>query len=710
MEPSSGKAKAGSFSAMGLEKDLFKGLHRMGYMNPTPVQRKALPIVLAGVDVVCMARTGSGKTCVFLLPLIQKLKAHDSNSGVRAVVLSPTRELALQTFKFAKDMAKFTDLRIVSIVGGDPIEQQFEALASRPDVIVATPGRLMHHIREIPTFNLKYVRYLCFDEADRLFEMGFAEQLNEIVRECPVERQTLLFSATMPKQLIQFSRAGLREPQLVRLDTDIKLSEELRVAYFATRSNEKVAALLYLVRTVIPEGQLTIIFTATKHHSEFIHYLFEKIGASSALVYGSMDQDARNENLRRFRKGEVQYLIVTDVAARGIDVPLLNNVINFHFTPMPKLFIHRCGRAARQGRIGFAMSLVDPEELAYMGDVHKFLGHDVCVGVPPTSTSSLAGIEENEISHNSKLYTTYTGESYDTKTMTPKLVHTGLLPQDVLDEENEFFKSSLEKDDTLSNMWRVCENAMKQYRRTRPEASHEGVKIAKALTKGKAIRMIHPLIAGVDPKRCDSAVVEKANFVRVLQTFRPAQTVFETGIGTGSTSQAVKKKGKQGSKESKGVEIMKALRRTTVSSLERNRADKKNGKLGDIHDDDDDDDDDDNEDDDGDEPAAFSSTYDDCDEDGDDALDGGCDEYPDNDVYDGDEPNQDDGPSNDHVYENDCDEDPNTTHSSKKQTFRLSAAEKKRLKKKGMSSQEIADYASQKAVAASYIVTDAGTG
>jgi ATP-dependent RNA helicase DDX54/DBP10 len=157
---------------MALGKDLLKGLNRMGYSMPTPVQRKALPIVLAGVDVVCMARTGSGKTCVFLLPMIQKLVSHDSDAGVRAIILSPTRELAIQTFKFAKDMAKFTDLNIISIVGGDPIEAQFEALASNPDIIIATPGRLMHHIREISTFKLKGVKYLVFDEADRLFEMG----------------------------------------------------------------------------------------------------------------------------------------------------------------------------------------------------------------------------------------------------------------------------------------------------------------------------------------------------------------------------------------------------------------------------------------------------------------------------------------------------------------------------------------------------------
>lgn len=564
--PTSSTSK-GSFSSMGLDLDLIKGLTRMRYTAPTPVQRKALPIVLAGMDMVCMARTGSGKTCVFLLPLVQKLKCHNGSVGVRAVVLSPTRELAMQTFKFAKDMAKFTDLRIISIVGGDPIEAQFEALSSHPDVIIATPGRLMHHLREIPTFKLIHVRYLVFDEADRLFEMGFAEQLNEIVRECPEERQTLLFSATMPKMIIQFSRAGLRDPQLVRLDTDTKMSEELRLGFFSVRSNEKIAALLYFVRKIIPKDQLTIIFTATRHHSEFLHMLFQQIGVSSTVVYGTMDQDARSANLNMFRKGEVSYMIVTDVAARGIDVPLLNNVINFHFPPSPKLFVHRCGRAARQGRIGFALSFVEPEEMAYAMDVLTFLGKDLKTTYDPAVEG---GVGSNPISDGKEELVGYTLEI-----MTPQLVHFGLLPQDCIDQENDFLKRALSDDSVLSSTLRVSENGYMQYRRTRTEATREGVKKAKLIAKNNSIKSIHPLIIGCDPSKCSQQVLEKASFVRMLQTFRPAQTVFETGIGTGTGSQTVKGLQKKGSKESKGVEMMKALRRVTASALERNKPNKK---------------------------------------------------------------------------------------------------------------------------------------
>lgn len=548
------------FQSLGLEKDLLQGILRMGYKVPTPVQRKTLPIALAGMDVVCMARTGSGKSLCFLLPLIHKLKKHDGGAGVRAVVLSPTRELAMQTLRFVKDMGKFTDIRIASIVGGDGLESQFDALSNHPDALIGTPGRLMHLLSEISTFKLKTVQYLVFDEADRLFEMGFAEQLNAIVKQCPIERQTLLFSATMPKMLLQFSRAGLRDPQLIRLDTDVKLSEELRLGFFYIRSNEKIAALLYLILTIIPSNQSTIIFAATKHHSEFLHQLLTSVGVTSTLIYGSMDQDARNSNLKSFRYGEVNYLIVTDLAARGIDIPLLNNVINFHFPASPKLFVHRCGRAARQGRIGYAFSLVEPDELAYTADVFRFLD------------MSISTLYRKEIQNGtSDQLPNEEGESYTLQTMTPSMVHLGILPQDVLDRENEFLKKLIAGDDSIAAMLRVSENGMKQYLRTRTEATREGVKEARKLVKGNSIRHIHPLIMGMDPDHCNKLVFEKADFIRMLQTFRPNQTVFESGIGTGLTSNAVKSKNKTGSKEHHGLEVMKALRRANFDHLERNR-------------------------------------------------------------------------------------------------------------------------------------------
>lgn len=592
------KMKAGSFNAMDLDKLLMQGLTRMQYKIPTPVQRKTLPMALAGMDAVCMARTGSGKTAAFLIPMFQRFPTHDSTAGIRGIVLSPTRELAVQTFRFAKDMSKFTDLRVVSIIGGDPLEPQFEALSNRPDMLIATPGRLMHHLSEISTFTLKSVKYLVFDEADRLFEMGFAEQLNSIIKQCPEDRQTLLFSATMPKQLIQFTRAGLRDPQLIRLESDNKMSDELRMAFFCVRSNEKMAALLYLVRTIIPATDMTIVFTATRHHSEYVHSLFKEIGVTSTIVYGTMDQEMRTSNLKDFRNGKISYLIVTDLAARGIDVPLLNNVINLHFPTAPKMFVHRCGRAARQGRIGYAFSLVEPEEMAYLADVHTFLGHPISnsydravatdavveLQVGDASSSQIGnGNSKGNAGGTSLVPRTAHSRGYTLEEFVPEFVHTGILPQDVLNDENDYLRRLLGDEEEFRTMARIADNGMMQYRRTRSSASDKGVSAAKALVKSNSIVAIHPLICGVDPDHCNEQLVEKANYIRMLQTFRPAQTVLESGVGTGTTgSQAVKGKGKKshnssagGAVESNGVSIMQALRKTTDLVLERNKERKK---------------------------------------------------------------------------------------------------------------------------------------
>lgn len=215
------KQSSGGFQALNLSSPIYKGIMRMGYRVPTPVQRKTLPVALLGSDIVSMARTGSGKTAAFCVPMLERLcnsseedNTGHSNEGCRGVILSPTRELALQTLKVVKSLGHFTDLRIIPIVGGDGMEAQFNDMANKPDVIVATPGRLAHHLLEVPDFKLNSVEIVIFDEADRLFEMGFAGQMRDITRSMPEHRQTMLFSATLPKMLVEFARAGLHEPQV----------------------------------------------------------------------------------------------------------------------------------------------------------------------------------------------------------------------------------------------------------------------------------------------------------------------------------------------------------------------------------------------------------------------------------------------------------------------------------------------------------------
>eukprot|EP00752_Nemacystus_decipiens_P002961 g2751.t1 len=539
------KPKVGSFQAMGLSQDLFRGIMAMGYKVPTPVQRKSLPVTLAGADVVVMARTGSGKTAAFLIPVLEKLGSHSHKMGARSIILSPTRELAVQTLTFARKMSKLKDLRMALLVGGDSMDKQFAALADNPDIIIATPGRLMHHLQEVPEFTLRSVEVIVFDEADRLFEMGFAEQLREIMRGVPEERQSLLFSATMPKQLVQFARAGLKDPVLIRLDTESKISTELSLAFFTCRTMDKPAALLFLLREVIPEDDMTIVFVATRHHAEFLHELLREAGTMSSVVYGAMDQEARSIHLDKFRKGKTKLLVVTDVAARGIDVPLLNNVINYAFPPAPKLFVHRVGRAARQGRTGTAYSIVDPEEIPHMLDLHLFLGRKPSnVHAPPGGAPGPDGttVDDAEVGGTEQDDGAGAGGrgaivGYDVPELNPDLVHYGNFPQQVMDDENESLKEIIgNSGSALAGLQRVCQNAMKQYRRTRPDPSGRAIVRAKLLDRGET----HPLLVKFEARGMHSAAAHagRNEFMRAMSSFRPKETIFELLGGGGTEAKA----------------------------------------------------------------------------------------------------------------------------------------------------------------------------
>ena len=337
-----GAKKGGGFQSMGLSYNVLRGVLKRGYKIPTPIQRKTIPFILQGRDVVAMARTGSGKTACFVLPLFEKLRSRTAKIGARALILSPTRELALQTLKFVRELGKFTDLRSAVILGGDSMDEQFALLHGHPDVIVATPGRFLHICVEMD-LKLLNVEYVVFDEADRLFEMGFGEQLNEIVNRLPDSRQTLLFSATLPKILVEFAKAGLKDPTLIRLDVESKLPTELELVFVTMRAEERAAALLVLLKNHIGADQQSIVFAATKHHVEYLHSMLDKLGISNTYIYSNLDPSARKIHAAKFAQKKANVLVVTDVAARGIDIPHLDNVINFHFPAKSKLFVHRVG-------------------------------------------------------------------------------------------------------------------------------------------------------------------------------------------------------------------------------------------------------------------------------------------------------------------------------------------------------------------------------
>lgn len=514
------KFSAGSFKTMNLMPNLMKAIIRKGFRQPTPIQRKCIGPLLEGSDVVGMARTGSGKTAAFVLPMVQKLKAHSVKVGVRGLVLAPTRELALQTFIFIKAMTKFTDLRSIVLMGGDSFDEQFTSLASNPDIIVASPGRLLHLCIEAK-YSLSTVEYVVFDEADRLFEMGFAEQLQELLALMPSTRQTALFSATLPRSLVDFATAGLSNPLLIRLDADTKLSEDLRNVFLSVQTDSKDSMLLYLLKNVIKTvDQLTIIFASTKHHVEYLQELLKSYGYKVGYIYGSLDQEAREQAIVNFRNGLWTILIVTDVAARGIDIPLLDNVINYDFPCKPKLFVHRVGRAARAGRSGTAYSLAAPDELPYLIDLQLFLGQKLTLATANSSISESSGL-------------------------------LGTPMQEWLDEEEEVIRQKISSVPFLEDLKRVTKNAYKLYYKTRSPASPESHSSAKELLQKMSVTAcLHPVFKDLISKDARAQV----DMVSAIRGYKPKQPHLALEMPTFVT---MKFKGKRDSDESTPKESFK---------------------------------------------------------------------------------------------------------------------------------------------------------
>ncbi|XP_028680058.1 ATP-dependent RNA helicase DDX54 [Erpetoichthys calabaricus] len=522
------KKKSGGFQSMGLSYPVYKGVIKKGYKVPTPIQRKTIPLILDGKDVVAMARTGSGKTAAFLIPMFQRLQAPSAQTGARAVILSPTRELALQTLKFTKELGKFTGLKTAIILGGDRMEDQFAALHENPDIIIATPGRLMHVAAEM-NLKLNNVEYVVFDEADRLFEMGFASQLQEIIRRLPENRQTVLFSATLPKQLVEFASAGLIDPVLVRLDVDTKLSEQLKLAFFYLRTDDKPAFLLHMLRNVVKPQEQTVVFVATRHHVEYLKELLAYNGIDCAYIYSALDQTARKINIGKFTHRKAMVMIVTDVAARGIDIPMLDNVINYNFPCKAKLFLHRVGRVARAGRCGTAYSLISADELAFVFDLNLFLGRPM----------RFAGVHGTDKDEDGVL---------------------GRVPQCILDDEEATLERAHENSLDLHNLRRVSENAYKQYLKSRPNPSPESIKRAKE-TDYSALD-IHPLLGS----QLENIELVRLKMVDSVKCYKSKATIFEIN----STS------------KTNANEVMRAKRlrdKKLVDSFQRRREEKVEEKL-----------------------------------------------------------------------------------------------------------------------------------
>ncbi len=372
-----------TFQELGLAPKLLKALEAVGYTTPTPIQQQAIPHVMAGRDVQGIAQTGTGKTAAFALPILHRLAASPKRpgpGGCRVLVLSPTRELASQIAESFQDYGKFMDLRSTVMFGGVPKGRQARAMQMGVDVLVATPGRLMDHMAD-RTVRLDSVEILVLDEADHMLDLGFIVPIRRIVQHIPAQRQTLFFSATMPKEIGTLAGQMLKNPAQVAVTPVATTAERIEQRVIHLETSRKRAVLFDLLMSDV-KGR-TLVFTRTKHGADRVVRHLSEQGLASAAIHGNKSQGQRERALAEFRSGKCRVLVATDIAARGIDVDGVSHVINFDLPNVPETYVHRIGRTARAGADGIAISLCDGEERAFLRGIEKLIGQKVPVMQAP---------------------------------------------------------------------------------------------------------------------------------------------------------------------------------------------------------------------------------------------------------------------------------------------------------------------------------------
>jgi len=368
-----------TFEQLGLSQPVLQALDEKNYTTPTPIQEQAIPLVLQGRDLLGIAQTGTGKTAAFMLPSIDNLRESGKQTpfkSARMLVLAPTRELAGQIAKSAADYGGFTGLKVDCVVGGTSVGRDRNRLHRGTDILVATPGRLIDLIDQ-KALRLDGVEILVLDEADQMLDLGFIHALKKIVQLLPAQRQTLLFSATMPNSIKQLGESYLRDPARVSVAPQATTAE--RVEQFVTLVNqeEKQALLGLILKRRYPKTEgmdRVLIFTRTKHGADRVVKKLYQDGIEANAIHGNKSQPQRERALVDFMRGRVNVLVATDIAARGIDIPGVSHVINFELPNVAEQYVHRIGRTARAGATGIAMTLCSQDERAYLRDIQKLTG------------------------------------------------------------------------------------------------------------------------------------------------------------------------------------------------------------------------------------------------------------------------------------------------------------------------------------------------
>ena len=397
-------SSAPSFSELGLRPEILRAVTESGYTTPTPIQQQAIPVVLAGKDVMGGAQTGTGKTAGFGLPILHKLSQYANTSPsparhpVRALILTPTRELAIQVEESIREYGKYTGLRSTVVYGGVDIKQQLAIVRAGVEILVATPGRLLDHIEQKSVY-LGQVEIFVLDEADRMLDMGFIPDIKRIMALLPAtaKRQNLLFSATFSGEIKKLADELLNQPQLIEVARRNTAAETVDQSAYKVPQEDKRALLVHLVKT--RNYWQVLCFVRTKHGASRLARQLEKDGLITSAIHGDKTQAARLEALTAFKDGKLQVLVATDVAARGLDIDHLPVVLNYELPHVPEDYIHRIGRTGRAGASGVAISLVDPAEEKYLSEIERLLKKKVLVHQPEdysVEKATLAPAERRE--------------------------------------------------------------------------------------------------------------------------------------------------------------------------------------------------------------------------------------------------------------------------------------------------------------------------
>jgi ATP-dependent RNA helicase RhlE len=373
-----------TFSALGLSPEIVDTISKIGFVHPTPIQAEIIPVALTGVDAIGLAQTGSGKTAAFVLPMAEKL-VH--GRGVRGLILAPTREIALQTKAFLDLFGKAHDLKTACLIGGVRMKPQLDELRAGPDIIVATPGRLMDHVKRRTT-SIDKIEILILDEADHMLDLGFLPQIREILKRLPRERQTLMFSATMPDSIEMIARDFMRQP--VRIDiTPIGAAEGITHRLYVVKEADKRNALLALLHQELGS---TLVFTRRKVDAEWLFHILERQGHPVARIHSDQAQGKRVSALKTFREGQHRILVATDIAGRGIDIPGIEQVINFDIPENVDDYIHRAGRTARGKALGIVSTIATWQDLPMVRKIEETLGEKI----PRCAVAGVEPWEESE--------------------------------------------------------------------------------------------------------------------------------------------------------------------------------------------------------------------------------------------------------------------------------------------------------------------------